>query len=92
MAKGVLERMFASGRAAAEIVATEGLAQIDDEAAIVALIDGVLASHPDAAEQFRGGKATTLGFLVGQVMKAAKGRANPARVNELLRKALGPQT
>jgi len=88
IAKGVLETMFASGRTAAEIVAAEGLTQIDDASEIVALIDSVLATHPDAVEQFRGGKATTFGFLVGQVMKAAKGKANPARVNELLKRAL----
>jgi aspartyl-tRNA(Asn)/glutamyl-tRNA(Gln) amidotransferase subunit B len=88
IAKGVLEKMFASGRTAPDIVAADGLTQIDDAPAIVALIDAVLAKHPDAVEQFRGGKATTFGFLVGQVMKAAKGKANPVRVNELLKRAL----
>jgi aspartyl-tRNA(Asn)/glutamyl-tRNA(Gln) amidotransferase subunit B len=88
IAKAVLEKMFASGRTAPDIVAADGLTQIDDAPAIVALIDAVLAKHPDAVEQFRGGKATTFGFLVGQVMKAAKGKANPARVNELLKRAL----
>ncbi|HWF84466.1 MAG TPA: Asp-tRNA(Asn)/Glu-tRNA(Gln) amidotransferase subunit GatB, partial [Vicinamibacterales bacterium] len=89
IAKSVLERMFATGRSAGEIVAAEGLTQIDDDSQIVSLIAEVLARHADAVEQFRGGKATTFGFLVGQVMKAAKGKASPARVNELLKKALG---
>ncbi len=89
IAKNVLERMFATGRSAGEIVAAEGLTQIDDESEIVSLIAEVLAKNADAVEQFRGGKATTFGFLVGQVMKAAKGKASPARVNELLKKALG---
>ncbi len=89
IAKSVLERMFATGRSAGEIVAAEELTQIDDESQIVSLIAEVLAKHADAVEQFRGGKATTFGFLVGQVMKAAKGKASPARVNELLKKALG---
>jgi aspartyl-tRNA(Asn)/glutamyl-tRNA(Gln) amidotransferase subunit B len=89
IAKNVLERMFATGRSAGEIVAAEGLTQIDDESQIVSLIAEVLAKNADAVEQFRGGKATTFGFLVGQVMKAAKGKASPARVNELLKKALG---
>jgi aspartyl-tRNA(Asn)/glutamyl-tRNA(Gln) amidotransferase subunit B len=89
MAKGVFEKMFASGQAAHAIVAAEGLAQIDDESQIAGLIAGVLVKNPDAVSQFRGGKTTTFGFLVGQVMKAAAGKANPTRVNELLKKALG---
>jgi aspartyl-tRNA(Asn)/glutamyl-tRNA(Gln) amidotransferase subunit B len=88
IAKHVLERMIATGQPAEAIVAAEGLTQIDDESQIVALIAEVLASHADAVEQFRAGKATTFGFLVGQVMKAARGKANPTRVNELLKKAL----
>jgi len=89
IAKDVFEKMFASGRAAGEIVAAEGLTQIDDESAIVALIDGVLARHSEAVAQYRSGKTASFGFLVGQVMKAAAGKANPKRVNELLRRALG---
>ncbi len=89
IAKGVLEKMFATGRAAGDIVAAEGLTQIDDEAQIAALIADALTKNASAVEQFRAGKATAFGFLVGQVMKAAKGKANPARVNELLKRALG---
>ena len=89
LAKSVFEKMFASGRAADEIVKAEGLAQIDDDAAIGALIGGVLASHADAVAQYRAGKAAAFGFLVGQVMKAARGKANPKRVNEALQRALG---
>ena len=70
------------------IVAREGLAQIDDESQIVALIAEVLSRNADAVAQYRGGKTTAFGFLVGQVMKAAAGKANPKRVNELLRKVL----
>ena len=88
MAKDVFDRMFDSGRTAAEIVATEGLTQIDDESAIRPLVDQVLATHADAVAQYRAGKTTAFGFLVGQVMKAAVGKANPKRVNELLRKML----
>jgi len=88
IAKDVLERMFATGRGASEIVSAEGLTQIDDESQIVALVAEVLARHADAVEQYRGGKTTAFGFLVGQVMKAAKGKASPARVNELLQRAL----
>ena len=88
MAKDVFEEMYASGRPAADIVAAEGLAQIDDESQIVALIADVVAKNADAVQQYRAGKTTTFGFLVGQVMKAAGGKANPKRVNEQLKKAL----
>jgi aspartyl-tRNA(Asn)/glutamyl-tRNA(Gln) amidotransferase subunit B len=85
IAKGVFESMVASGRTADDIVAAEGLAQIDDESQIMTVIIDVVGKHPDAVAQYRGGKTTTFGFLVGQVMKAAGGKANPKRVNELLR-------
>ena len=67
-----------------DIVSSSGLAQIDDAAAILASIEGVLAKHPDVVAQYRGGKTSAIGFLVGQVMKATEGKANPKRVNELL--------
>jgi aspartyl-tRNA(Asn)/glutamyl-tRNA(Gln) amidotransferase subunit B len=88
MAKDVFEKMYASGQTADAIVAAEGLAQIDDESQIVGLIGDVLSKHAEVAAQFRGGKASAFGFLVGQVMKAAGGKANPKRVNELLKRAL----
>jgi aspartyl-tRNA(Asn)/glutamyl-tRNA(Gln) amidotransferase subunit B len=88
MAKDVFEKMFDTGRPAGEIVAAEGLTQIDDASQIEAAIADVLAQHADAVAQYRNGKTATFGFLVGQVMKAARGKANPKRVNELLRKAL----
>jgi aspartyl-tRNA(Asn)/glutamyl-tRNA(Gln) amidotransferase subunit B len=89
IAKDVFEKMFASGQTADEIVRAEGLTQIDDDSHLAALIADVLAKNTDAVAMYQGGKATTFGFLVGQVMKAAGGQANPKRVNELLRKALG---
>jgi aspartyl-tRNA(Asn)/glutamyl-tRNA(Gln) amidotransferase subunit B len=88
MAKDVFEKMFASGRTAGEIVEADGLAQIDDEPAIRALVGSVLTSNVDAVSQYRAGKTAAFGFLVGQVMKAAAGRTNPRRVNELLKRAL----
>jgi aspartyl-tRNA(Asn)/glutamyl-tRNA(Gln) amidotransferase subunit B len=88
IAKDVFEKMFASGRAAGEIVETDGLTQIDDESAIVELIEGVIAANPDPVAQFRAGKTAAFGFLVGRVMKVAAGKANPRRVNELLRRTL----
>jgi aspartyl-tRNA(Asn)/glutamyl-tRNA(Gln) amidotransferase subunit B len=88
MAKEVFEKMYTTGRSAAAIVDAEGLAQIDDEAHIARLIADVVAANGDAVAQYRAGKASTFGFLVGQVMRAAKGKANPQRVNELLQKTL----
>jgi aspartyl-tRNA(Asn)/glutamyl-tRNA(Gln) amidotransferase subunit B len=88
-AKAVFESMFASGRSADEIVAAEGLAQIDDEAALVAIVRTVIADNPDAVEQIRKGKQATVGFLVGQVMRAAKGKANPKLANALVMRELG---
>ena len=88
MAKDVFEKMFGSGRSAAAIVAADGLAQIDDEGQIVALIAQVLTGNAGAVADYRGGKTSAFGFLVGKVMKAAGGKANPKRVNELLKRAL----
>ena len=90
-AKSVFEQMFSSGRDAIEIVEAEGLTQIDDESQLVGLVAAVLGRHEDAVAQYRAGKTTALGFLVGQVMKATAGKANPKRVNELLKRALGPE-
>jgi aspartyl-tRNA(Asn)/glutamyl-tRNA(Gln) amidotransferase subunit B len=88
IAKDVFETMFASGRAPDEIVTTQGLTQIDDDSQIDALIADVMARHADAIVQYRSGKTSAFGFLVGQVMKAASGKANPKRVNERLRRQL----
>ena len=87
-AKGVFEKMFQSGHAAGDIVKTEGLTQIGDEAQIRVLVRDVLGRNAEAVAQYKAGKAATFGFLVGQVMKAAGGKANPKSVNELLRREL----
>jgi aspartyl-tRNA(Asn)/glutamyl-tRNA(Gln) amidotransferase subunit B len=89
IAKDVFEKMFASGRRAAEIVAAEGLAKIDDPAAIDRIVAEVLDHHAGPVAEYRAGKTKTFGFLVGQVMKAAAGKADPARVNESIRRVLG---
>ncbi|HSD27719.1 MAG TPA: Asp-tRNA(Asn)/Glu-tRNA(Gln) amidotransferase subunit GatB [Vicinamibacteria bacterium] len=88
-AKDVFERMWATGEEAAAIVEREGLTQLSDDSALEALVAEVVASSPEQAASYRGGKAAALGWFVGQVMKSTGGRANPQRVNELLRKALG---
>jgi aspartyl-tRNA(Asn)/glutamyl-tRNA(Gln) amidotransferase subunit B len=88
IAKDVFATMIESGRPADEIVQAEGLAQIGDESAIVAAIRQVLVDNADAAAQYRAGKQQTFGFLVGQVMKATRGKANPKLANQLLRAEL----
>jgi aspartyl-tRNA(Asn)/glutamyl-tRNA(Gln) amidotransferase subunit B len=80
--------MLDSGRPAEEIVKAEGLAQIGDESAIAATIRDVLAKHADTVAQYRAGKQQTFGFLVGQVMKATGGKANPKLANQLLKREL----
>jgi aspartyl-tRNA(Asn)/glutamyl-tRNA(Gln) amidotransferase subunit B len=87
--KAVLEKMINTRRPAAEIIEAEGLRQVSDEETIEKLIDEVLEKNPNQVTQFKEGKQQVLGFLVGQVMKASGGKANPGKVNELLKKKLG---
>jgi aspartyl-tRNA(Asn)/glutamyl-tRNA(Gln) amidotransferase subunit B len=88
-AKDVFEKMFATGRDARTIVEAEGLAQVSDESAILAIVREVIAAQPDAVAQVRAGKTNTFGFLVGQVMKGSGGKASPKVVNALLRREIG---
>jgi len=87
-AKEVFAKMFATGDAPSVIVEREGLKQVSDTGALEKIVDEVISANPKQVEQYRGGKTTVLGFFVGQVMKASRGQANPAAVNELLRKKL----
>ena len=86
--KSVLEKMYDTGRTAEDIVAADGLAQIGDEGAILSSVRAVIDANQDAVAQVRSGKTGAFGFLVGQVMKATGGKANPKLVNELLRREL----
>ena len=88
LAKEIFPKMFASGEAAAAIIAREGLRQISDAGALEKIVDQVLASNAKQVEQFKSGKTTVLGFLVGQAMKASRGQANPAVVSDLLKRKL----
>ncbi|MFX4262028.1 Asp-tRNA(Asn)/Glu-tRNA(Gln) amidotransferase subunit GatB [Pelotomaculum propionicicum] len=88
IAKTVFEEMFAGGKDPETIVKEKGLVQISDKSAIVAIVDEVLARNPGPVEDFKAGKERALGFLVGQVMKATKGKANPEMVNKLLKEKL----
>lgn len=88
IAKDVLEFMFESGRDAADIVAEKGLTQVSDSGAIEGEIDKVIAANPDKVAEFQSGKDKVLGWFVGQIMQATKGKANPQMVNQLLREKL----
>jgi len=84
LAKEIFAKMFDSGDAPRAIMEREGLKQISDTGALEKMIDEVIAANPKQVEQYKGGKTTVIGFLVGAVMKASRGQANPATVNQLL--------
>lgn len=88
IAKTVFEAMWAGEGDADAIIEQKGLKQVTDSGAIEKLIDEVIANNPKQLEQYRAGKEKLFGFFVGQVMKISKGKANPAQVNELLKKKL----
>ncbi len=90
IAKEVLEAMWAGEGDADAVIEKKGLKQITDTGAIEKVIDDVIAKNPKQLEQYRAGKEALFGFFVGQVMKATQGKANPAQVNELLKKKLSP--
>ena len=87
-AKKVFEDVFATGKDPDDVVKEKELAQVSDEDAIRAEVKNILDNHPDEVAQFRGGREKVLGFFVGQVMKATKGKANPKVVNKILRELL----
>jgi aspartyl-tRNA(Asn)/glutamyl-tRNA(Gln) amidotransferase subunit B len=87
-AKDVLVEMFKTGKGAEAIVAEQGLVQVSDTREIDALIDEVMSANPDQLANYRSGKEALLGYFVGQVIKASKGKANPKIVNERLRAKL----
>jgi len=88
IAKTVFEKMFETGKDAAVIVDEEGLKQVTDTGAIEKVIDEVIAANPDKVAEYKSGKDKLFAFFVGQVMKLSGGKANPAAVNELLKKKL----
>ena len=88
IAKTVFDEMWQSGKEPAKIVEEKGLVQVSDTGAIEKIVDEIMAANMGQVEEFRGGKEKVLGFFVGQVMKASKGKANPALVNEILLKKL----
>jgi len=88
IAKTVFEAMLESGKSPDEIVSEKGLEQVSDLASIEIMIDQVLVANPKQIEQYKSGNEKVYGFLVGQIMKATQGKANPQRVNEILREKL----
>jgi aspartyl-tRNA(Asn)/glutamyl-tRNA(Gln) amidotransferase subunit B len=89
VAREIFPELYSSGKTPEQIVQEKGLTQLSDEGALVKIVDEVLSKHPAQVAQFKEGKQQVLGFLVGQVMKASGGKANPGKVNELLKKKLG---
>ncbi len=89
VAREIFPELYSSGKTPEQIVQEKGLTQISDEGALAKIIAEVLSKNPGQVAQFKEGKQQVLGFLVGQVMKASGGKANPGKVNELLKKTLG---
>lgn len=88
IAKDILLEMFDTGQSPTSIVEAKGLIQISDESELERIVAEVVAGNPGPVEDFRNGKEKALGFLVGQAMKASRGKANPKMINEMLLKAL----
>jgi len=90
-AKKVFEEMFQTGRGAREIATEKGLTQMSDSSAVVEIVRQVLADNPQAVADFKAGKEQAVKFLVGQVMRASRGRANPQMVTEAIKEELGAE-
>jgi aspartyl-tRNA(Asn)/glutamyl-tRNA(Gln) amidotransferase subunit B len=88
IAKDVFTEIYHTGRDAEVIVREKGLTQIGDETEIVNMADAVIAANPDAAQKFRAGNEKVIGFLVGQLMKVSRGRANPELAQRIMRERL----
>ncbi|WP_337101073.1 Asp-tRNA(Asn)/Glu-tRNA(Gln) amidotransferase subunit GatB [Paenibacillus sp. YIM B09110] len=84
IAKTVFKSMLESGKLPQQIVEEQGLVQISDEGALVGIVNQIVEANPQSVEDYRAGKDKAIGFLVGQIMKETKGKANPALVNKLL--------
>jgi aspartyl-tRNA(Asn)/glutamyl-tRNA(Gln) amidotransferase subunit B len=89
IAKDVFDAMWSAAGSADEIIDARGLRQISDTGALEALVAGVLEANPAQVAEYRAGKEKAFNFLVGQAMKASRGKANPAQLSELLKKRLG---
>lgn len=88
IAKTVFKEMLESDKLPQQIVEEKGLVQISDEGAILTIVEQVVAANPQSVEDYKAGKQKAIGFLVGQVMKESKGKANPGLANKLLTEVL----
>lgn len=88
VAREIFPELYRTGQSPEEVVRQKGLTQVSDEGALEPVIGDILSKHGTQVEQYKAGKEQVLGFLVGQVMKATGGKANPGKVNEILRKRL----
>ena len=88
MAKQVFDAMWNGEGSADEIIEARGLRQLNDNSALAAIIEDVMAESPQQVEQYRASKDKVFGYFVGQVMKKSQGKANPQQVNELLKEKL----
>jgi aspartyl-tRNA(Asn)/glutamyl-tRNA(Gln) amidotransferase subunit B len=84
IAKNVFKSMLETGKGPAQIVEEQGLVQISDESALVAVVQTVLANSPQSVADYKAGNEKVVGFVVGQVMKETKGKANPGLVNKII--------
>ncbi|MDQ3262543.1 MAG: Asp-tRNA(Asn)/Glu-tRNA(Gln) amidotransferase subunit GatB [Myxococcota bacterium] len=87
--KEVFGELFRTGKDPQQIISEKGLAQVSDEGAVERIVDEILAANAGEVEKYKAGKKQVYGFLVGQVMKAMKGKGNPGMVNALLKRKLG---
>ncbi|OPY88622.1 MAG: Aspartyl/glutamyl-tRNA(Asn/Gln) amidotransferase subunit B [Smithella sp. PtaU1.Bin162] len=88
MAKDIIDEMYKTGKSPRVIIAEKGMVQITDESALAKTIQTIMDANPNQLKDYRSGKEKLFGFFVGQVMKATQGKANPQKVNELLKKML----
>ncbi len=87
-ARDIFPELYVSGKTPEQLVQEKGLTQVSDEGTLEKMIDEVVVKNPAQVAQYKSGKEQVLGFLVGQVMKASSGKANPGKVNEMLKKKL----
>ena len=88
MAKTVFEKMFETGQPPRQIAEAEGLVQISDTDAVLAAVQEAISANPDPVADYLAGKQQAMGFLVGQVMKATRGKANPRMASQMVREQL----
>jgi aspartyl-tRNA(Asn)/glutamyl-tRNA(Gln) amidotransferase subunit B len=86
--KDVLDYLIENGGEVDSVIEKLGLKQVNDDSAIEKMVDEILSNNQDKVEEYKAGKEKLFGFFVGQVMKASRGSANPAKVNEILKKKL----